>query len=91
MQVYAGPVKISYIEKNIDLVFYIVLTIDNAVGHHFLLIEELYSYTNTHIIPIRAIVHFYPYIRLDNLQSLFGDFTDDIVLPRQNRNPAKIN
>ena len=75
MHVYAGPVSIELEGENAVLSFYIALTTEEARGHHYFLVEERLRVNHNHLAIDKITVHFYPYVRVDNLLSLYSDYS----------------
>ena len=75
MLVYAGPVSIELEGENAVLSFYIALTTEEAHGHHYFLVEERLRVNHNHLAIDKITVHFYPYVRVDNLLSLYSNYS----------------
>ena len=75
MLVYAGPVSTELEGENALLSFYIALTTEEARGHHYFLVEERLRVYQNHLASDKITVHFYPYVRVDNLLSLYGNYS----------------
>ena len=73
--VYAGPVSTELEGENAMLSFYIALTTEEAHGHHYFLVEERLRVNHNHLAIDKITVHFYPYVRVDNLLSLYSNYS----------------
>jgi len=69
--VYAGPTSVSINGERLKIDFYILITTTEAFGHHFFLISETLNSENGVYLTEKLIVDFYPYVRVDNLLSLY--------------------
>jgi len=72
MQVYAGLLGIKADSLYLSADYYILLTMPEANGHHFLTIEDNIQQVENGWEIVRTIVKFIPYIRTDNLGELFA-------------------
>lgn len=70
--VYAVPSSITRDDETVILHFYLVLTTREAYGNHLLIIDEIYGAMDGSPLGRRIIVHFYPFVRVDNLLTLYG-------------------
>jgi len=70
--VYAGPISVVVADGKLNIKFYVLITTEEAFGHHFFLIEEVLTNTENEFSTESLIVDFYPYVRVDNLLSLYG-------------------
>ncbi|MBU4443923.1 hypothetical protein KJ656_02420 [bacterium] len=70
--VYAGPTSVVVADERLNVNFYILITSPEAFGHHFFLISETLNSENGAYLTKKLIVDFYPYVRVDNLLSLYG-------------------
>lgn len=75
MLVYAGPVSTELEGESVMLSFYITLTTEEAYGHHYFLVEERLKFSHNHLAIDKITVHFYPYVRVDNLLSLYSNYS----------------
>lgn len=69
--VYAGPSSIILNDEKLMINFYVLITTQEASGHHFFLIEEVLKHIDNEFPTINITVDFYPYVRVDNLLSLY--------------------
>lgn len=74
MMVYAVPATVILDGRETAIRFYLVLTTEEAYGNHFLMIDEYYTGSGT-LSRTRTVVHFYPFVRVDNLLALYGSPT----------------
>lgn len=70
--VYAGPTSVIVSNDLLKINFYVLITTQQASGHHFFLIEEVLRKVDNDFSIESLIVDFYPYVRVDNLLSLYG-------------------
>lgn len=70
--VYAGPLSIVFEDDMLTIDFYVLITTKEAYGHHFFLIKEVLYNENDELSIESIVVDFYPYVRVDNLLSLYG-------------------
>lgn len=70
--VYAGPTSVVVADERLKINFYVLITTQEAFGHHFFLIEEVLRHLDGDFSTESLIVDFYPYVRVDNLLSLYG-------------------
>jgi len=72
MMVYAVPTSITHEGDILTMRFYLVLTTEEAYGNHFIIVDESYWAESDPLSRIGTTVHFYPFVRVDNLLSLYG-------------------
>jgi len=70
--VHSGPISINTVNDSVSIRYYLSITSLESTGLHFLTIEEYYQNSNNSFSPLFSTVHFFPYIRIDNLSSLYG-------------------
>ncbi|MCK4446361.1 MAG: hypothetical protein KAW56_04695 [Candidatus Marinimicrobia bacterium] len=70
--VFAGPTSVVIADEKLIVNFYVLITTEEAFGHHFFLIEEVLANTENDFSTESLTVDFYPYVRVDNLLSLYG-------------------
>lgn len=75
--IYAGPVSIKKYSDGFTIRFYISMTTPEARGHHFFIIDENYSNGKNGYGLSQTTAHLFPYVRVDNLLSLYGGFSGD--------------
>lgn len=73
--VYAGPIAVENKHESFVIRFYVAITGPNDPGHHFFVIDILYEWDGETVELSWASAHFYPYVRIDNLLSLYGDYS----------------
>ena len=84
MQVYAGLLSIAGEADSIIFNYYLLITVPNARGHHFIEWTERLQKAEASWLTVGIDVILTPYIRTDNLKNLFG--TPD----KSNREPFEI-
>lgn len=88
MLVYAGPVKITKDNNSVSIQFYTLLTRKDGLRHYFFLINEKYQIKGNESEPVQLVADLYPFIRLDNLRSLYSP---PMRSQRRERIPIHIN
>jgi hypothetical protein len=84
MMVYAGIMDLNVADETADLRIFLIFTKEKAKGHHFFIIKEKYGGISSLPQLTEIKVDFYPYIRMDNIVSLFGIYaTDKNSIPPQ--------
>ncbi len=87
--VYAGLISLKPNEDSFSVEYYIIVTIPERSFHHFMTVKERYSITQTAIKGSWITLDLFPFIRTDNLKSLYADTkTDD---PNRPRIPIELN
>lgn len=71
MQVYAGLISVDTDTSGFGLKYYILLTLPEAKGHHFLTVTDRLERSDDNLKITETIVKFLPYVRTDNLKNLF--------------------
>ena len=71
MLVYAGPVNLTKENNSVSIQFYVLLTRKDAQRHYFFLINEKHQIRGNESEPVQLFADLYPFIRLDNLHSLY--------------------
>ena len=84
MQVYAGLLSIAGEADSIIFNYYLLITVPNARGHHFIEWTERLQKAEASWLTVGIDIILTPYIRTDNLKNLFG--TPD----KSNREPFEI-
>lgn len=75
LMVYAVPATVTLDGKEVTIRFYLVLTTEEAFGNHFMIIDEYYLTVKGSPVKTQTVVHFYPFVRVDNLLALYSSPT----------------
>lgn len=69
--VYAGPSRLEFGDRETTIYFYLFITTPQSGRHHFFLITHRYTYDVNSNMFVSTKADLYPYVRIDNVKSLF--------------------
>lgn len=70
---YIDPTVVKFDTSPVELSYLMITTKEDALGHHMYEIKESYDITSKRSLELNEIIiHFYPYVRTDNIEALFG-------------------
>ncbi|NQU05598.1 MAG: hypothetical protein HQ568_05855 [Calditrichaeota bacterium] len=82
MQTYAGLMSVEKDTSGLIAKYYILLTMPEARGHHFLTITDQVDMKDNKVVIMESRVKLLPYIRTDNLKELFDTSSEHEDRPK---------